>query len=309
MLQDAIDEFITSLSMREQGHGGNNQNTVLAYRNDLHQLRRYLQEQGVENWSQVTQEHIAAYVSDMREQQGYRPTTIARKLAALKSFFRSMYERGSMEIDPVEGLATPHVQKDPPNVLNAEQIHRLFNQVGVCTPTGQRDLAMLHVLYATGMRVSELVSLNLEHFDPVRSTITCTGQGGQSGQNGHSEHSGRNKRERVLPLPEVAIVATQQYLAHSRPILIVHHPQEQALFLNHHGERLTRQGFWLIIKGYARQAGITSITPHMLRHSFAIHMLNDGMELRSVQELLGHAHISTTQVYSQLARLKTTSGV
>ncbi len=297
MLQDAIDEFITSRSAREQGRGGNNQNTVLAYRNDLNQLRGYLEGQGVMAWSQATQEHIAAYIQNMREHLGYRPTTIARKLAALKSFFRSMHEQGIVEVDPAEGLETPRVQKEPPNVLSAEQIHRLFNQVEVNTSAGQRDLAMLHMLYATGMRVSELVSLNLDNFDAVKSTITCTGG------------NGRGKRERVLPLPEIAVIATQQYLANTRPVLIVHHPTEQALFLNHHGERLTRQGFWLIIKGYARQAGITSITPHMLRHSFAIHMLNDGMELRSVQERLGHAHISTTQVYSQLARMKTTSGV
>jgi integrase/recombinase XerD len=303
MLQDAIDAFITSLSTREQGRGSNNQNTMLAYRNDLNQLRAYLEAQGVENWPQVTHEHIEAYVYTMREDHGYRPTTIARKLAALKSFFRSLHEQGVMETEPVEGLEMPRVQKAPPNVLSAEQIHRLFNQVEVETPGGQRDLAMLHVLYATGMRVSELVSLNLDDFDPARSTITCAAHSGQSSR------GGRNRRERVLPLPEVAVVATQQYLANARPVLMVHHPDEQALFLNHHGERLTRQGFWLIIKGYARQAGIISITPHMLRHSFAIHMLNDGMELRSVQELLGHAHISTTQVYSQLARLKTTSGV
>lgn len=282
--------------MREQGRG-NNQNTVLAYRNDLSQLRSYLEEQGVVAWSQVTQEHIAAYIQHMREHLCYRPTTIARKLAALKSFFRSIHEQGIVEVDPAGGLEIPRVQKEPPNALSAEQIHRLFNQVEVDAPAGQRDLAMLHVLYATGMRVSELVSLNLDHFDAAKSTITCSGS------------DGRSKRERVLPLPEIAVIATQQYLANARPVLIVHHPREQALFLNHHGERLTRQGFWLIIKGYARQAGITYITPHMLRHSFAIHMLNDGMELRSVQERLGHAHISTTQVYSQLARIKTTSGV
>ncbi|HLI07564.1 MAG TPA: tyrosine recombinase [Ktedonobacteraceae bacterium] len=297
MLQDAIDEFIASLSIREQGRGGNNQNTVLAYRNDLNQLRGYLEKQGVEAWPQVTQERIEAYIHNMRENLGYRPTTIARKLAALKSFFRSLHEQGIMEVDPAEGLETPRVQKDPPSVLSAEQIHRLFNQVEVDTPAGRRDLAMLHMLYATGMRVSELVSLNLDDFDAAKSTVTCTGR------------SGHGRRERVLPLPEIAVIAMQQYLSSSRPLLIVHHPDEQALFLNHHGERLTRQGFWLIIKGYARQAGITSITPHMLRHSFAIHMLNDGMELRSVQERLGHAHISTTQVYSQLARMKTTSGV
>ena len=295
MLQDSIDEFMASLSTREQEHGGNNQNTIVAYRNDLHQLRVYLEEQReIGNWPQVTREHIAAYMLNMREYHGYRPTTIARKLASLKSFFRYMYSKGIVPTDPVESLEAPRVQKDPPNVLSAEQLQNLFSQVEVELPVGQRDFAMLHVLYATGMRVTELVSLDLHDFDAERAVITC---------------QGRNKRERILPLPPVAVAATQQYLATARPTMIVHHPDEQALFLNHHGERLTRQGFWLIIKGYARQAGITSITPHMLRHSFAIHMLKDGVELRSVQELLGHAHISTTQVYSQLARMKTTTGV
>ncbi len=294
MLQDSIDEFITSLSTREQEHGGNNQNTIVAYRNDLQQLRVYLEQQGIGNWPQVTREHLAGYVLNMREYHGYRPTTIARKLAALKSFFRYMYSKGAVTTDPVEHLEAPRVQKDPPNVLSAEQIDSLFEQVEVTLPAGQRDLAMLHMLYATGMRVSELVSLNLNDIDLERTTITCQGR------------NGRSKRERVLPLPPVAVESTRQYLATARPTLIVHHPDEQALFLNHHGERLTRQGFWLIIKGYARQAGITSITPHMLRHSFAMHMLKGGMELRSVQELLGHAHISTTQVYNQLARVQTT---
>jgi len=184
-----------------------------------------------------------------------------------------------------------------PHVLTPEQIANLFRQVDVETPAGKRDFAMLHMLYATGMRVSELISLNLSDFDAERATIVCPGR------------NGRSKRERVLPLYAAAVEATKRYLETARTGLIARHPEEQALFLNHHGERLTRQGFWLIIKGYARQAGITEITPHMLRHSFAILMLQGGMELRSVQELLGHAHISTTQVYSQLARERVAMGV
>jgi integrase/recombinase XerD len=156
---------------------------------------------------------------------------------------------------------------------------------------------MLQMLSATGMRVSELVSLNLDDFDAEHASVVCPGR------------NGRSKRERVLPLSATAVEATKQYLESARLRLMVRHPEEQALFLNHHGERLTRQGFWLIIKGYARQAGITNITPHMLRHSFALLMLQGGMELRSVQELLGHAHISTTQVYSQLARTEVSTTV
>ncbi len=297
MLQEAIDEYMASLSLKEQGHDGTNQNTIVAYRNDLNQICAYLKRKQVENWQLVTREHIAGYLLEMRDGQAYRPTTIARKLAALKSFFRYMQSTGIITSDPIEKLDAPRIQRELPHVLSQEQIGSLFRQVDVETAVGKRDFAMLHMLYATGMRVSELISLNLHDFDAERSTIVCRGG------------NGRNKRERVLPLSKVTVEATKQYLAKARPGLITRHPEEQALFLNHHGERLTRQGFWLIIKGYARQAGITEITPHMLRHSFAILMLQEGMELRSVQELLGHAHISTTQVYNQLAHESMTTSV
>ncbi len=297
MLQEEIDEYIASLSLKEQGHDGTNQNTVVAYRNDLKQVCVYLKRQQIENWPQVTHEHIAGYLLEMRDDQAYRPATIARKLAALKTFFRYLQSTGIITSDPIEKLDTPRIQRELPHVLTQEQIANLFCQVDVETPAGKRDFAMLHMLYATGMRVSELISLNLSDFDVEHATIVCPGR------------NGRGRRERVLPLYAAAVEATKRYLETARTGLIARHPEEQALFLNHHGERLTRQGFWLIIKGYARQAGITEITPHMLRHSFAILMLQGGMELRSVQELLGHAHISTTQVYSQLARERVATGV
>ncbi|GAC1387341.1 MAG: tyrosine recombinase [Ktedonobacteraceae bacterium] len=297
MLQEAVDAYIASLSSSEDERGRSNLNTTVAYRNDLSQFCTYLKQQKVENWPQVIREHITGYILEMRESQAYRPTTIARKIAALKSFFRYLRSMGYIAVDPVEKLEAPRVQKELPGVLSAEQISSLFRQVEVESPAGQRDLAMLHMLYATGMRVTELVSLNMSDFDTTQATVLCPGR------------NGRNKRERVLPLPPIAVEATQQYIQAARPRLMFRHPEEEALFLNHHGERLTRQGFWLIIKGYARQAGITNITPHMLRHSFAMLMLKGGMELRSVQELLGHAHISTTQMYSQLARTKTITSV
>ncbi len=297
MLQEAVEEYIASLSSQEDERGRSNQNTMAAYRNDLGQLCAYLSQHDIENWPQVTREHIAGYLLEMREGQAYRPTTIARKIAALKSFFRYMRSMGYIALDPVEKLEAPRIQKELPGVLSAEQISSLFHQVEVETPAGLRDLAMLHMLYATGMRVTELVSLNMGDFDAQQATVVCPGR------------NGRNKRERVLPLPPIAVEATQHYIEEARPRLMLRHPDELALFLNHHGERLTRQGYWLIIKGYARQADITNITPHMLRHSFAMLMLKGGMELRSVQERLGHAHISTTQVYSQLARAKTTTPI
>jgi integrase/recombinase XerD len=297
MLQEAVDEYITSLSSREDERGRSNQNTTAAYRNDLNQLCAYLQQQEVDNWPQVSRDHIAGYILEMHDSQAYRLTTIARKIAAFKSFFRYMRSQGYLVSNPVEKLEAPRVQKELPGVLSAEQINSLFHRVEVETPAGQRDLAMLHMLYATGMRVSELVSLNIADFDAALATVVCPGR------------NGRNKRERVLPVSPIALATVQQYIQAARPRLMLRHPEEEALFLNHHGERLTRQGFWLIIKGYARQAGITTITPHMLRHSFAMLMLKGGMELRSVQELLGHAHISTTQVYSQLARTKATTPI
>ncbi|HET8911109.1 MAG TPA: tyrosine recombinase [Ktedonobacteraceae bacterium] len=289
MLQEAVDEYIESLLLKESEGTGNNQNTVAAYRNDLGQLCLYLNKQGTGSWRQVTREQVTGYLLEMRETQAYRPTTIARKLAALKSFFRYLDATNLIEDNPVEKLSAPRIQKELPSILSAEQIARLFLQVEVTTPAGRRDLAMLHLLYATGMRVSELVSLNLEDLNRDQATVVCPGR------------NGRSKRERVLPLPPVVLEAVEQYLLVARPRLAMRHPEEQSLFLNHHGERLTRQGFWLIIKGYAKQAGITTITPHMLRHSFAMLKLDEGMELRSVQELLGHAHISTTQIYTQIA--------
>jgi integrase/recombinase XerD len=297
MLQEVIDEYIASLSLKEQGRSGTNQNTVVAYRSDLNQACSYLKRQQIENWQQVTHEHIAGYVLEMRDAQAYRPATIARKLAALKTFFRYLESTGIITSDPIEKLDAPRIQRELPHILSQEQISNLFRQVDVETPAGRRDFAMLHMLYATGMRVSELISPNLDDFDAESATILCPGR------------NGRSRRERVLPLSVIVVEATERYLETARQGLIARHPDEQALFLNHHGERLTRQGFWLIIKGYARQAGITEITPHMLRHSFAILMLQGGMELRSVQELLGHAHISTTQVYSQLARESVVTGV
>ena len=289
MLQEDVDDYIATLSTKEYTGGGNNSNTIMAYRNDLGQVCSYLSSQGVQDWREVTHEHIAAYLQEMREGMSYRPTTIARKLAALKSFIRYMLNtRRILSTNPIEDLNTPRIQKDLPQVLNAEQISHLFSQVRTDTPSGLRDLAMLHMLYATGMRASELISLDLRDLDIEHATVLCPGRNGQT------------RRERLLPLSIVAVEAAQRYLEEGRPRLS-RHEKEQSLFLNHHGERLTRQGFWLIIKGYARLAGVTTITPHMLRHSFAILMLDGGMELRSVQELLGHAHISTTQVYCQLA--------
>jgi len=290
MLQAAINNYIVVLSTRRDERDATN--TVMAYRNDLKQISSYLDQQGVEQWSQVTRDHIVQFLQAMREDRAYRPTTVARKLAACKSFFRYLLKEEVIASNPVEVLDTPRTPKELPQILTIEQIQRLFQQVPLYTVAGQRDLAMLHILYATGMRASELVSLNIGDFDQAQATVVCPSRNAQA------------RRERVLPLPSVVVETLIQYLTRARPRL-ARRAEVQALFLNHHGERLTRQGFWLIIKGYARQAQIDEITPHMLRHSFAMLLIQGGMGLRSVQELLGHAHISTVQVYNQMAHSET----
>ena len=197
MLQEVIDEYISSLSLKEQGRGGTNQNTVVAYRNDLKQVCSYLRRQQIENWQQVTHEHIVGYLLEMRDAQAYRPATIARKLAALKTFFRYLESTGINSSDPIEKLDAPRIQRELPHILRQEQINNLFRQVDVETPAGKRDFAMLHMLYATGMRVSELISLHLGDFDADGATIVCPGR------------NGRSKRERVLPLSSMVVEATK----------------------------------------------------------------------------------------------------
>jgi integrase/recombinase XerD len=286
MLQEDVERYSVALLDKMQEPGGNNRNTLLAYQNDLRQLCGYLEKQGLECWKQVTLDHITVYLLWMRDEQLFRPATIARKFAACKSFFLYLQTAGIIDENPIATLKPPRVQKELPIVLNADQISRLFEQVNQSTAVGKRDLAMLQLLYYTGMRVSELMALNLSNIDFERAVACCPGHG-------------RSGHERLLPLPDCAVTTLQSYLNEGRPHL-QHNEKVVFLFLNHRGEGLTRQGFWMIIKRYAREAGIANITPHMLRHSFAILLLNDGVELRCVQERLGHAYISTTHMYHQL---------
>lgn len=247
----------------------------------------FLMQRDVSTWTVVTPVDIAEFALQLRERQ-YATTSIARKVAALKSFFHYLQTSHMIEIDPSEEMQAPKVEKDLPHALSPQEVERLLAVVQATSRVGQRDLAMLHTIYSTGMRVTELVSLDIGHVDLARGHVRC---------------SGHNHKERVLPLSLAAQSALGSYMDGYRQFL-QRQPEEPALFLNHHGQRLTRQGFWLIIKGYARAAGIAHITPHTLRHSFALDMLGRGMELRSVQELLGHANISTTHVYKQMRRFQ-----
>jgi integrase/recombinase XerD len=283
----AVQQFISTLSKQSNS----SINTLGAYRTDLTQLIRFLQQAGITTWEQARPSDIAAFVDDLR-QRNYAATSVARKIAALKSFFHYLAATGAVTVDLTGTVGAPKLEKQLPSVLSPDDVGRLLAAVAVDSPAGQRDLAMLHCLHSTGMRVSELVALDVVSLNLARGDIRC---------------HGRNQRRRTLPLSPLAQRALAQYLGDGRRALI--HDEEAALFVNHHGQRLTRQGFWLIMKQYARIAGIEKITPHTLRHSFALDMLSRGVDLRGVQALLGHRNISTTQVYAHMQRSQPASMV
>lgn len=263
------------------------ENTTAAYRNDLGQFVTWIQATHPElaSWSEVEYEVVAAYVDHLK-QQSYTASSVARKVAAVKSFFHFLLARGHIASDPTTKLESPKVKKRLPQTLTAEEVQRLLETPSQkSSPKNLRDNALLHVLYATGMRVTEAVTLRVEDANLEESSLSCPGKDG---------------KVRELPLDEETRATLAEYLENGRPHL-VKDKDVDALFLNHRGQQLTRQGLWLIIKAYANQADLgDKVTPHTLRHSFAAHRLGSGTELREVQQLLGHANISTTQVYSQL---------
>lgn len=277
-----IDQFI--------GYLGNERglalNTLESYSRDLRQYQEFLEKGGSETLESASQSTIVAYLMYLRK-QGKATATIARRLAALKAFYHFLIKENLVDKDPTDSLASPKLERKLPKVLTVEEVDRLLAKPDTRTPHGLRDKAMLELLYATGIRVSELTSLNLGDVDLQEAVVRCRGKG---------------SKERIVPVGTIAINALSAYLSGGRP-RIVQDPREKALFVNHHGSRLTRQGFWKIVKKYAVQAGIRKeITPHTLRHSFATHLLENGADLRAVQEMLGHADISTTQIYTHITK-------
>jgi integrase/recombinase XerD len=266
-------------------------NTIAAYRNDVGQFMDFLEGyraptgEKITSWSDVDSAIIQNYLLFLKERQ-YASSTVARKFAAVKSFCAYLNETGHMAVDPSADLASPKVKKSLPRSIGTEDVERLLSEPAKSSsPKALRDRALLETLYATGMRVTELVSLNLEDVNLVKKSISC----------------GEEGRRRVVPLYGQATTALKNYLAQGRPQLLIDE-DEPALFLNHRGQRLTRQGLWLIIKRYVEKVGISeAVTPHTLRHSFATHLLESGAGLREVQERLGHANLSTTQVYRQVS--------
>ena len=285
-MKDDIERFLTYLSVEK----GFSDNTLFAYRNDLqNDLLRFAEREinkrgSIPSWPNFTRQDTLSYLLNLKD-RGYAATTQARKIAAAKSFFGFMVKEGKLKTSPTENVGAPNVGRPLPKPISVSDIRKLLDQpAGRDTPEARRDCAMLELLYASGMRVSELTSLNL---DDVMS-------------DGYVRCFGKGHKERIIPVHQRALSAVDDYLTFGRPYLS-QDQDEKGLFLNRRGERLTRQGFWQILKAYAKDANLgADVTPHTLRHSFATHMLSGGADLRSVQELLGHANISTTQVYTHL---------
>jgi integrase/recombinase XerD len=286
-MEERVKQFLNYIAV-EKGYSNN---TLAAYRNDLSQFLSYLASR-VSRWDEVNQDTIMNYIMVMKTEQEYASSTVARKVAAIKSFFHYLVEQGALEDDPTATLDSPKVRKRLPKAIARDDLERLLREPGrEQTPKALRDRALLEALYATGLRVTELVSLNVDDVNLASATLRVIRPKG--------------KKERIVPIHDRALEPLQDYLERGR-IQLLRDPEERALFLNHRGRRLTRQGLWLIVKHYVQEAGIRhEVTPHTLRHTFAAHLVKGKADLEYVQELLGHANISTTQVYTQVGKGET----
>ena len=265
-------------------------NTLVAYRGDLNQLAAYAKSEGLKECAdppnvRLNAELLSGYIRSLNERK-YAPSTLARKIATAKSFLKFMVDSGRLKGDLASKLASPRVTKALPKPLSVSEVRRLLAEPAKLSSTeARRDRAMLELLYATGLRASELMALNVDDIDLKTGKVRC---------------AGRNSRDRVIPIDRYIAKVIKEYIDVVR-LELLNNEKETALFLNRRGDRLTRQGFWQIVQGYAGRAGLgTEVTPRALRHSFAAHKLKSGADLQSVRELLGHAHISTTRAYRQV---------
>ena len=256
-------------------------NTLQSYERDVLQFSKYLDEKKM-NYSKVKTEDIKEYLKHLQE-MGKKTSSISRSLASIRSFYQYELRNKKIKINPTENVQAPKVEKHAPSILSSQEIELLLDQPKDVDLKGTRDKAMLEFAYATGMRVTEIISLNIEDVDLENANVVCKSA----------------VKQRTIPLGTLSLKALKEYIEEARPIL-VRDEDEKALFVNINGGRLTRQGFWKIIKFYQEQAHIEKdITPHTLRHSFATHLLQNGADLKSIQTMLGHSDISSTQVYMQ----------
>ncbi len=256
-------------------------NTLQSYKRDILQYQNYTEESNI-NYVKVSKEDIKAYLTYLK-QIGKKPSTISRNLASIRSFYQFLIRNKKIKNDPTEDVQSPKIEKRVPSVLTAQEVELLLEQPKDVDLKGTRDKAMLEFAYATGMRVTEIINLNIEDVNLDGEYVICR----------------VGSKQRNIPLGSLSLKALREYIEEARPILIKSE-KEKALFVNVNGQRLTRQGFWKIVKYYKEQAHITKdITPHVLRHSFATHLLQNGADLKAIQTMLGHSDISSTQVYMQ----------
>ena len=256
-------------------------NTLQSYKRDLKQFRQYLEYKDA-HYNKIDEEFINDYIKDL-EEEGKKSSTILRAIAAIRSFYQFALRKGKIKKDPTEKIQSPKIEKRVPNILTTKEVEKLLSQPKDVDVKGIRDKAMLEFAYATGMRVTEIISLNMEDVNIEEGFVTCRNGG----------------KQRNIPLGKMALKALKEYIEKSREHLIKDN-DENSLFVNINGRRLTRQGFWKIIKYYKEQAHIDKdITPHVLRHSFATHLLQNGADIKAIQVMLGHTDIASTQVYMQ----------
>lgn len=271
-----IREFISYLHNTKK----TSNNTEVSYQRDLKKMSTYLTGKGIKDITEVSELDLQGYISEM-ERKDFASSTISRSVASIRALFQYLFKEGKIKNDPSDALKPPKVEKKAPEILSVEDVDKLLRQPDTVTPKGIRDTAMLELLYATGMRVSELLHLRTDDINLDFGYVSCHDNG----------------KERIIPIGNVSRKALVQYMENARPVF-VRDDKEKALFTNCSGKAMSRQGFWKVLKGYADEAGIQGdITPHTLRHSFAVHMLQNGADVKSVQEMMGHSDISTTQIY------------
>lgn len=283
MLMNEVEDFMHYLRIER----GLAENTLLSYRRDLEQYVDYLERtKKATNWNDIVRADIISFLYANRD-EGKSTATIARMISALRSFHQFLIREQIVTHDASLHIETPKLERLLPETLSFEEVEKLL-QIEGTKPLDLRNKAMVEVLYATGLRVSELVQLHVADVHVTMGFVRCLGKG---------------NKERIIPLGDLAIDAITTYLEKGRPELTKRNKTETALFVNHHGRPLSRQGFWKVLKQLAEKTNLTKkITPHMLRHSFATHLLENGADLRSVQEMLGHADISTTQIYTHITK-------
>lgn len=285
-MEDGLRDFIHYLTVEK----GLAQNTLVSYERDLKSYMKYVKSvEQISSWNDVRRPVIVGFLAVLKD-QGKSSKTIARHIASIRSFHQFLLRDKQTDQDPSVHLESPQPERSLPKVLSMEEVEAFMDSAKTDDAFGLRDRAMIEIMYATGMRVSELINLDISDVHGTMGFVRCVGKG---------------NKERIIPIGQTALGAVEEYLQKARPELTGKKNKTEALFLNHHGNRLSRQGYWKIIKKLAAEANIQKeLTPHTLRHSFATHLLMNGADLRSVQEMLGHADISTTQIYTHITNTR-----